>query len=162
VLAAKTLGHLAICGTNTSDFVGMFCLLNHSIEFEVNRALEWLSTDRVESKRFAAVMILCELSKSAPLILFTFVGKILELIWIPLKDSKVTIREGAADALSACLYLVSQRESSSRKQWYRKIYDEIHKGCKSNSPEINHGSLLALKELLTHTDKVSTFSFNVF
>jgi FKBP12-rapamycin complex-associated protein len=104
-------------------------------------------------------MILRELSKAAPSVLFGFVSRIFDLIWIPLKDSKTGIREGAAEALSACLYLVGQRESSSRKQWYRKIYDEIFKGCKSSSPEINHGSLLALKELLTHTDKVC-ISFN--
>jgi hypothetical protein len=40
----------------------------------------------------------------------------------------VVIREGAADALRACLELISQRESQQRPQWYQNIYDEAQKG----------------------------------
>ena len=108
ILSAKALGHLAICGAS---------LTNEFVEFEVKRALEWLTVDRIESKRYAAVIILKELSKASPSAVHPFVPAFLDLIWNALKDVKVIIREGAAEALSACLFLVSQRESPSRKQW---------------------------------------------
>jgi FKBP12-rapamycin complex-associated protein len=42
-----------------------------------------------------------------------------------------------------------------RRQWYRKIYEEAERGIqKLNSADAIHGSLLAFRELLTHTGKV--------
>ena len=47
-MAAKAIGRLAMAsGTYTSEFV----------EFEVKRAYEWLSEDRIEGKRHAAVSL---------------------------------------------------------------------------------------------------------
>lgn len=76
-----------------------------------------MSGDRAEAKRYSAVMVLKELAKASPAVIYDYVNKILELVWNTLRDSKLGIREGAAEALSATLYLISQRESSSRKQW---------------------------------------------
>jgi FKBP12-rapamycin complex-associated protein len=58
IQASKALGKLALTGANlTPDFV----------DFEVKRALEWLqNADRVENRRFAAILVLGELCKSAP------------------------------------------------------------------------------------------------
>ncbi|KAI9341262.1 armadillo-type protein [Zopfochytrium polystomum] len=143
VLAAKTLGRLAQSGgTLTSEFV----------EFEVKRALEWLQGDRNESRRYAAVLVLHELALSAPTLIFSSIPQILDLSWVALRDSKVLIRESGADALGACLHLIHQRESQQRLNWYRKIYDEADRGLsKSTSSDAIHGSLLAFRELLTHT-----------
>ncbi|RKO94116.1 armadillo-type protein, partial [Blyttiomyces helicus] len=140
VLAAKALGRLAQSGGNlTAEFV----------EFEVKRALEWLQGDRHEARRYAAVLVLRELAVSAPTLIYAYVGQILDLIWVALRDPKVVIREGAADALNATLALVHVRENQQRKQWYRKILEEAQKGFKIGSSDAIHGSLLTLRELLT-------------
>ncbi|TPX35002.1 hypothetical protein SmJEL517_g02512 [Synchytrium microbalum] len=139
VLAAKALGRLAQPGGNlTAEFV----------EFEVKRALEWLQGDRSEARRYAAVLVLRELAANAPIFIYSYVPQILDLIWVALRDSKVVIREGAAETLSATLDLVNQRESHSRRQWYRKIFDEAQKGFKMNTADAIHGSLLTLRVLL--------------
>ena len=146
VLAAKSLGHLAtLSSTVTSEFV----------DFEMKRALEWLqaSGDRNEARRHSAVLVLAELTKNAPTLIFVFVPQILDLIWLPLRDSKVSVREGAAEALRACLNLAHVRETNSRRQWSRKIFDEIQSGLKTNNSDDIHGSLLALRELFNTSKK---------
>lgn len=146
LLATKALGHLAASGASLSaEFV----------QFEVKRALEWLQGDRQEARRFAGVLLIKEMALAAPTIVFTYITQIFDLIWNTTRDTKVNIREGAADALSACLELINQRsqgESSSRKQWHRRIFEEVNKGFKMNSSDSVHGSLLTLKEVLTHID----------
>jgi len=37
------------------------------------------------------------------------------------------IREGAVEALRACLELIAERDNPSRTQWYQKIFDEAQK-----------------------------------
>ncbi|KAJ3037894.1 phosphatidylinositol kinase- protein kinase tor1 [Rhizophlyctis rosea] len=139
ILAARALGKLAQPGgTLTAEFV----------EFEVKRALEWLQGDRHEARRYAAVLVLRELAISAPTLIYGYVGQILDLIWVAARDPKVAIREGAADALGATLALVHVRENQQRKQWYRKIIDEVQKGFKLGTADSIHGSLLTLRELL--------------
>ncbi|KAI8836345.1 armadillo-type protein [Chytridium lagenaria] len=139
VLAAKALGRLALPGgTLTAEFV----------EFEVKRALEWLQGDRNESRRYAAVLVLRELSISAPTLLYAYVLQIMDLIWVALRDSKVGIREAGADALSACLMLIQSRESQDKKNWYKKMFDEAERGLiRASSGESIHGSLLAYKDV---------------
>ncbi|ORX52573.1 phosphatidylinositol kinase Tor2 [Piromyces finnis] len=142
VLASKALGRLAQSGgTLTPEFV----------EFEVKRALEWLQGDRHESKRYAAVLVLKELAQNAPILIYAYVPKILNLIWVVLKDPKVVIREGAADALSVCLVLIQQRDGNSNNSWYSKILEEAQRGLKFGSSDTIHGCLLVIRELLLHT-----------
>ena len=100
------------------------------------------------------MLVLREMAQNAPTLFYPYVSQFFENIWVALRDSKVVIREGAADALRACLELISQRESQQRAPWYQNIYDEYQKGLKQNTPESIHGSLLAIKELLTHTGTV--------
>ncbi|ORY05502.1 FAT-domain-containing protein [Neocallimastix californiae] len=142
VLASKALGRLALSGgTLTPEFV----------EFEVKRALEWLQGDRHESKRYAAVLVLKELAQNAPILIYSYVTQILNLIWVVLKDPKVVIREGAANALSVCLVLIQQRENNKNNELYKSILDEAQKGLKFGSSDTVHGCLLVIRELLLHT-----------
>ncbi|KAJ8330853.1 phosphatidylinositol kinase- protein kinase tor1 [Batrachochytrium dendrobatidis] len=142
--ACNALGHLAqVTGTLATEFV----------EFEVKRALEWLQGDRHEAKRYAAVLVLKELALNAPTLLYVFIPQIIDLVWIGLRDSKVSIREGAASTLSQCLALVQIRENQIRRQWYRRIFEEMQNGLKMSSSDAIHGSLLALRELLIHAPK---------
>ena len=49
-MTAKAIGCLALAeGAYTAEYV----------EFEVRRALEWLSTDKNENKRLASVSVVC-------------------------------------------------------------------------------------------------------
>ncbi|KAL2917300.1 phosphatidylinositol kinase-related protein kinase tor1 [Polyrhizophydium stewartii] len=144
VLAVKALGRLASpIGALSTDFV----------ETEVKRAFEWLQGDRNEARRYASVLILRELVSNAPTIIYSFVPQILDLVWVGLRDPKVSIRESAADALSECLALVQARENQLKRQWYRKIFEETQKGFKMTSIDAIHGSLLAVREILTRTSK---------
>jgi serine/threonine-protein kinase mTOR len=118
------------------------------MEFEVKRALEWLSSDRHESRRHAAVLVLRELARNSPTLFYAYVPQVLELIWTALRDPKVTIRESAAECLSSCLEIISQRETALRIQWYTKMLEEAQYGLKVNNTDWIHGSLLAYRELL--------------
>ncbi|EGG15157.1 protein kinase [Cavenderia fasciculata] len=143
MMASRALGRLArSSGTLTAECV----------EFEVTRALEWLSGERVENRRQASVLVLKELAQNAPTLFYVHAASFIDLIWVALKDVKLSIREGAVEALRACLELIAERESRLRLQWYQKIYDESQKAFKQNgSPEALHGSLITLGELLRNT-----------
>ncbi|ORY53000.1 ARM repeat-containing protein [Rhizoclosmatium globosum] len=142
-LAAKALGHLSKPGgTLASEFV----------EFEVKRAME---TRRNESKRYAAITVLKELALSSPTLLFSHVPQILDLIWTPLSDSKVIIREQGAQVLSICLQLMSKRESNLRRHWYTKIYEEANRQTllTNQNRDSLHGCLLVYRQLFEHTGR---------
>ncbi|KAK9463121.1 armadillo-type protein [Lipomyces oligophaga] len=136
--AAKALGKLAIPGgTLTLDFV----------EYEVKRALEWLQSDRQESRRQAAMLIISELAANSPTILYVWVRQILDVIWVALRDPKVAVRNDAADALRACLKIIFQRDNKMRQESYMRIYAEAQNGFKIGTVDAIHGSLLAYREL---------------
>ncbi|KAH7139276.1 armadillo-type protein [Dendryphion nanum] len=145
VVAARTLGRLAKPGgTLTAELV----------ESEVKAALEWLQLERTENRRFAAVLIIRELAKNSPTLMYQWIAQIFEVIWAALRDPKVLIRESAAEAISACFEIISPRDSGLRAQWFGRVYDEILKGFNLNTNEAIHGSLLTMKELL---DKSAMF-----
>lgn len=139
VLAAKSLGRLATPGGP---------LTAELVESETRQALEWLQSDRQENRRFAAVLLLKDLARNSPTLFYTYVPQILELLWVALRDSKVLIREAAAEALCACLEILYQRDSQLRAQWYNKILEEAQHGLKIGTIDSIHGSLLTYRELL--------------
>lgn len=139
VYAARALGHLAVPGG---------ALTAELVESEVKSALEWLQSDRQESRRFAAVLCVNELAKNSPTLLYAFVPQILDCIWIALRDPKVLIRETAAEAVGSCFEIISARDSTLKQQWFARMYEETIQGFKNANLEHVHGSLLAMKELL--------------
>jgi FKBP12-rapamycin complex-associated protein len=144
-VAAKALGRLAKPGgTLTAELV----------EAEVKSALEWLQLERTENRRFAAVLILRELARNSPTLMYQWIAQIFEVIWAALRDPKVLIRESAAEAISACFEIISPRDSQMRHLWFGRVYEEIFKGFALNTNEAIHGSLLTMKELL---DKSAMF-----
>ncbi|KAF2500193.1 ARM repeat-containing protein [Lophium mytilinum] len=139
VPAARALGRLAKPGgTLTAELV----------EAEVNGALEWLQMERQENRRFAAVLILRELAKNSPTLMYKWVPQIFDVIWAALRDPKVLIRESAAEAISACFEIISPRDSSMRQDFFGRVYKEILVGFSMNTNDSIHGSLLTMKELL--------------
>lgn len=139
VYAARSLGRLAKPGG---------ALTAELVESEIQSALEWLQSERQESRRFAAVLIIRELAKGSPTLLYGFVTQIFELIWVALRDSKVLIRETAAEAVSECFEIIAARDVGVKQQWFSRIYEESLQYLKSNNVDWIHGSLLILRELL--------------
>ncbi|KAL8826647.1 MAG: hypothetical protein Q9170_007322 [Blastenia crenularia] len=139
IYAARALGHLAVPGG---------ALTAELVESEVQSALEWLSSERQENRRFAATLVIRELAKNSPTLLYAFVPTILECIWGAVKDPKVLIRETAAEAVGACFEIILTRDPGLRDHWHGQVYDDTLQGFKSNNLESIHGSLLMLKELL--------------
>lgn len=140
--AARALGRLAASSsTFTADLV----------DTQVEHALEWLHGDR---SRLGAVLVLRELAVNTPTLIYAYVHRILELIWVALRDPRQIIRENAADCLSQCLEIVQRRETPLRQTWYKKIWSEANKGLHLHTAESTHASLLAMRELLLHAGMV--------
>jgi serine/threonine-protein kinase mTOR len=142
LLASKTLGRLVKKdSTLTVEFV----------EFEVKRALEWLEGDRYDSsRRHAAVLVLKEMAINSPTLFYLHVSVFLDLIWVALRDKHPTIRECGAEALSATLRLVEDRDHRSRLQWYGQLWQEVQAGFRAGTLEGIHASLLTIGELIEH------------
>lgn len=139
VYAAAALGRLAKPGG---------ALTAELVESEIQSALEALQSERQESRRFAAVLVIRELAKGSPTLLYGFVPQIFELIWVALRDPKVLIREAAANAVSECFDIIAARDLQVRQLWFSRVYEEALLGLKSSNVDWIHGSLLVLKELL--------------
>ena len=139
LFAARALGHLAIPGG---------ALTAELVEAEVQSALEWLQNDRQENRRFAAVLIIRELARNSPTLLYAFVAQVFDCIWVALRDGKVLIRETAAEAAGACFEIIAARDPMLRRQWFQKIYEEIQINFKSANSDHLHGTFLIMKELL--------------
>jgi FKBP12-rapamycin complex-associated protein len=123
-------------------------LISELVESEVKTALEWLQSDRVEERRYSAVLVLRELARNAPTLMYTFVGLVFDQIWVGLRDPRLLIRQTAAEAISACFQIIRERDQAMRQTWQAKIYDEAVQGVRQGSVEYIHGSLLVIKELL--------------
>ncbi|XP_048736860.2 serine/threonine-protein kinase mTOR-like [Ostrea edulis] len=148
-MAARAVGWLAYSsGSYAAEYV----------EHEVKRGLEWLTGDRQESKRLAAVLVLKELAVNTPTFFFQQVQQFFDCIFNAVRDPKPNIREGAVAALRGALAVTSQRESKAtqKAQWYKQCYDEAMKlfdetqgrERKLSRDDWAHGSLLILNELL--------------
>lgn len=68
------------------------------------------------------------------------------------------IRIAAADALSAVLLIVSDRDSPHKINWYSRINEEAQRGLRIATTESIHGSLLIYRELLLHAGMVRIVS----
>ncbi|KAH8808527.1 armadillo-type protein [Xylogone sp. PMI_703] len=123
-------------------------LISELVESEVKTALEWLQSDRVEERRYSAVLVLRELGRNAPTLMYAFVGLIFDQIWVGLRDQRLLIRVTAAEAISACFQIIRERDQVMRQTWQAKIYEEAVQGVRQGSVEYIHGSLLVIKELL--------------
>ncbi|KAI1076860.1 FAT-domain-containing protein [Whalleya microplaca] len=123
-------------------------MISELVESEVKTALEWLQTDRVEEKRYSAVLILRELARSAPTLMYPYVGLIFDLIWFGLRDPRQLIRATSGETVSACFRIIRERDQEMKQAWMTKMYTEMILGLKISTVEYIHASLLVLKELL--------------
>lgn len=141
--ASKVLGHFARAGGAT---------MADEVERQVKHALHWLQGERMESRRFAAVLILREMAENAPTMFNVHVPEFVDAVWVALRDPKLHVRERAVEALRACLCVIEKRETRWRVQWYYRMFEATQDGLGKNaSVESIHGSLLAVGELLRNT-----------
>lgn len=147
---------VALSGNDTtvlrtaSHYLGEFSKIENKLVvdcvlFELGLAIEWLR-DNYEFRRLAAVLILREVASNASTFFYKFVKEYFEGMWQTLRDSKPEIFENARQVLRESLRLVGERGQAS--EYYKAIFEEARNGLKSNSPQVVHGSLLALFELL--------------
>ena len=136
---ARALGHLARPGGSfTAELV----------ETSMQKAFEWMES-REEGRRLASVLLIRELAKNSPTLVYGFVGQVFKEIWVVLKDPRELIRKVAAEAVSACFEVTAARDPQFRKQWFTTIYDQCLKILNTTaSLDEQHGALLILRELL--------------
>ncbi|KAL2022046.1 hypothetical protein VTK56DRAFT_6286 [Thermocarpiscus australiensis] len=123
-------------------------LISELVDAEVQTALEWLQSDRVEERRYSAVLVLRELARNAPTLMYPYVGFVFDQIWIGLRDPRHLIRATSSETVSACFKIIRERDQEMKQEWMDKMFAEAVKGLKVNSVEYIHASLLVLKELL--------------
>lgn len=151
--ASKTLGRIAEIGG--AAFGERF------MDYEVQAAIDLIQPDKHESPRHAGVLILKELARNSPTYFHQHIDVVFENILIPLRDTRVHIREGAAELLAACLEIVTTRERQTRSPYLSKILQDAHQGLKGSSMDTVHGSLLTYRELLLHAGMVGPFNHSV-
>ncbi|KAM0787611.1 hypothetical protein ACM66B_003678 [Microbotryomycetes sp. NB124-2] len=137
-LAAKVFARLAAQGGS---------LMSGHVDVQVKSCIEWLQGERIEARRYAAVLVLRELTRAAPALIYDYVPDLLDNLWTALRDPKVAIREAAADALAGCLTIATQRDVQSKGEAFTLVFEQAQRGFKLNFPEAIHGSLLGYKEL---------------
>ncbi|KAK0707622.1 phosphatidylinositol 3-kinase-like protein [Lasiosphaeris hirsuta] len=123
-------------------------LISELVDAEVQTALEWLQSDRVEERRYSAVLVLRELARNAPTLMYSYVGFVFDQIWIGLRDQRHLIRATSSETVSACFKIIRERDQEMKQEWMDKMRSEAIKGLKINTVESIHASLLVLKELL--------------
>ncbi|KAK5740672.1 phosphatidylinositol kinase-related protein kinase tor1 [Elasticomyces elasticus] len=140
VVAAKCMGRLAAPGG---------ALTAELVEAEVKHALEWLTIERTENRRFAAVLILRELARHNGTLLYNAIPQILQHLWEGgLRDPKVVIRETSAETLREMFKVIAARDQQTRQSCLTRTYETALEGFRRGTNESIHGSLLAYKELL--------------
>ncbi|KAK4570311.1 phosphatidylinositol kinase- protein kinase tor1 [Recurvomyces mirabilis] len=139
VVAAKCLGRLAAPGG---------ALTAELVEAEVKHALEWLTSERHENRRFAAVLILRELARHNGTLLYNAIPQILLNLWEGLRDQKVVIRETSAETMREMFKVLAARDQQIRQSCLARTLENAQDGFRRNTVETVHGSLLAYKELL--------------
>ncbi|EXJ58070.1 FKBP12-rapamycin complex-associated protein [Cladophialophora yegresii CBS 114405] len=139
--AARALGHLARPGgAYTAELV----------EAELTSAFEWLQPEtKQESRKLAAVLLIRELAKNSPTLVYGFIPQIFDLVWNALRDPKDLIRRVAAQSVSACFGVMVARDAQFQNHWFAKIYSKTLEGFRPNTTvDETLGSLLILNELL--------------
>ncbi|XP_055916701.1 serine/threonine-protein kinase Tor [Eupeodes corollae] len=138
-----------------------------SFDFDIKRAFEWLSGDRQEYRRHAAVFILRELALAMPTYFYQSISTFFDNIFNAIYDPKPAIRESAGEALRAALIVTSQRENtkqSSKPQWYKICFEEAEKCFAIEAPVSKekgmtrddriHGGLIVYNELFRCSNSV--------
>ena len=61
------------------------------MDFEVQRALDLSQSDKIESAKYAGVLILKELARNSPVHFFAHISTVFGKILVPLRDARVCL-----------------------------------------------------------------------
>ncbi|CAK7224906.1 phosphatidylinositol kinase-related protein kinase tor1 [Sporothrix bragantina] len=142
------------CMQPAAIVIGKLCrpgggsLVSSLVDTDVQLALEFLQDGSSEERRYSAALLLREIARNAPTLMYGKVTDILDWIWVGLRDPRHLIRVTSAEAVSACFKIISERDQEMKTQIMDKMYNESAHGFKLNTVESIHGSMLVLKELL--------------
>ncbi|KNB46336.1 serine/threonine protein kinase [Blastocystis sp. subtype 4] len=137
-----TLGHLLRVGNSyLSEFID-------SILSDAFRNLEF---SRDDYKRLLSLLILQKVANNSPTHFYQHIQAFREKILAPLKDKQILIREAAADALSACLIIMQQRENQKKNDFYFEFLERIEELPKDGRNESIHGYLLSINSFLNNS-----------
>ncbi|PHT30527.1 hypothetical protein CQW23_29832 [Capsicum baccatum] len=138
-LANNRFGPLGVQLLSTSFVSFLLC--------QVKVALEWLRGERIEYRRFAAVLILKEMAENASTVFNVHVPEFVDAIWVALRYPTLAVQGKAVEALRACLRVIEKHETR-----YYRMFEATQYGLGRNVPVHSiHGSLLAVGELLRNT-----------
>ncbi|PHT28203.1 Serine/threonine-protein kinase TOR [Capsicum baccatum] len=102
VLVSEVLGHLDRSGgAMTAD----------EVEHQVKVVLEWLHGERIEYRRFSAILILKEIAENASTVFNVYVSEFVDAIWVTLRDPTLVVREKAIEELCTCLRVIEELET---------------------------------------------------
>ena len=151
------------------------------LEDIISDCRNYLKDSKHENKRLAAVWILRELALNVPTLLASNnLPSVIRMLWSPIHDPKVNVREAGVRALRECFVLVLRRPQAFRVQFedtFSRAHQDIGIEAKDallslrdkdvpNSKAKNkadweiHGSLLIFGELLKCTDFILSDKFD--
>ena len=136
--AADSIGHLArVASTTEIELLQEIFLTN---------ALKWLSSQRLDSQKFSGSLIIAQLAKNSPALIYMKRKVYFTCIWDIVFDRNSLVREAASESLDAVIALVSQRESTD--EYTRLCLHQVEIGFNSTAAEKVHGALLIFNSLL--------------
>lgn len=142
-LASVTLGHLARVGSAAdNDFLQTFYL---PIAFKA------LKPNRSDCNKYAAALILTQLSIHNAGSIYARNSELFSNIWEVICDKNAAVRGAAAEALDAGLQLVSQRSQEQMEDYLKKALRQMDTGFICKTSERITGSLLILDIALGST-----------
>jgi serine/threonine-protein kinase mTOR len=152
--AAECLANLAKAGGSVTA---------ENVEKALDEAIKWLSKEKKVSKsgsdikRYSGVLILREFCKKLPIITFNklFDNDSYKCIFAAFRDPRVTVRDTAAECINICLSLISERESKSKRNLLKLIYDEIKLAFEDEDPNYQHSALTVLMAILQSKGSIS-------
>lgn len=80
--------------------------------------------------------------------------QVFESVLVTIRDQRPAVREAAARALRACLFVIGERESRHRTHWYSLMFADALGGLRERDSNASHGALLAMAELLDTCDEL--------
>ncbi|KAF7309821.1 Serine/threonine-protein kinase TOR [Mycena indigotica] len=164
--ASKTLGHILAVGGPA--FGESFMEQQVQSAILLTGSTHGGSSEKHDSlgmARYAGALILKELALNMPAQFVPHLPAVLDgAVLAPLRDSRLVVREAAAELLAACLEISAQRERQSHNStqpggYLAKILADAQAGLKYTQPEVIHGSLFAYRELLLHAGGFMKDSF---
>ena len=79
-------------------------------------------------------------------------AQVFESILVAIRDPRQGVRDAAARALRACLFVIGERESRLRTWWYARVFEDALRGLQAGDSNSAHGALLAMAQLLDACD----------